>query len=103
MGLFNKKVPGITQYELQHRHVMQRFDEVFAHHPKSIRDRKRAELHMALGLTGDRDPNQSSAQKYGVIQRDEFNAIVDSMVHSKQWSEEEARELRAIAEKPLRT
>lgn len=101
MGLFGKKyVPGITKYELEHKHIQSRMDSVFpsTHASSEI---KRAALHTALGIAGDRDMNMRSSQKGGTIQRDEFNAAVSGLETGGVITKHEAEKLRSIADKPL--
>jgi hypothetical protein len=62
---------------------------------------KRAALHTALGLADDHDSNMSSSQKGGVIQRDEFEAIVGGFESSGFITAEEAGKLRERAERAL--
>ncbi len=101
MGLFgSKRVKGITEYELKHKHVQSRLDGVFPSSSSSSK-RKRAALHTALELAGDRDSNMSSSQKHGVIQSDEFETAVGGLEKGGVISENEANELRKIAEEPL--
>lgn len=101
MGLFGKKyVPGITKYELEHKHVQAHLDSVFpsSHASSKI---KRAALHAALGMGLDRDVNMASSQKGGNIQREEFELAVGGLEQSGVISSEEAKKLRVVAEKPL--
>ncbi len=101
MGIFGRKrVKGITKYELEHKHIQSRLDSVFPSHYASSK-RKRAALHTALGLAGDRDANMGSFQKGGIIQRDEFEAAVGGLEKGGVISKSEADKLRQIAEKPL--
>lgn len=102
MGLFGKKyVPGITKYELEHKHVLANLDSVFPASRASSKA-KRAALHTALGLAGDHDSNMSSSQD-GVIQREEFEAIVGGFESSGFITADEAGKLRARAEKALKS
>lgn len=101
MGLFGKKhVTGISEYELKHEHIQSRLDSVFpsSHESSKI---KRAALHTALGIAGDRDTNMGTHQKNGIIQRDEFNAAVSGLETGGVISKHEADQLRKVAEKPL--
>lgn len=101
MVLFGRKpVKGISQYELEKERVKAKFDSVFPARYASSKT-KRAALHTALGIALDRDTNMHNAQKHGVIQRDEFEAIVVSLEEGGVISSQEALQLRAIAEEPL--
>ncbi len=101
MGIFgSRSVKGITKYELEHKHIQSRLDSVFPSHISSSK-RKRAALHTALGLAGDRDANMTSSQKGGIIQREEFEAAVGGLEKGGVISKSEADKLRQVAEKPL--
>jgi hypothetical protein len=101
MGLFGKKyVPGITEYELKHKHVLASLDSVFPSTSSSSKI-KRAALHTALGLAGDRDDNMSSTQKHGVIQKDEFESIVGGLENGGVITPQEAEKLRERAAEAL--
>ncbi len=97
MGLFGKRQPvGITQYELDHKHVQSRLDSAFA--SNSVGRRKREMLHVALKQALDRDaPND----RVGTIQREEFKQIVSDMQTRKLITDQEAKKLLITAEKPL--
>jgi fructose-1,6-bisphosphatase len=101
MGIFgNKHVQGITEYELKHKHVQSRLDSVFPSGRGSSKI-KRAALHTALGLAGDRDSNMSSSQKHGVIQKEEFESAVSGLENGGVITSDEAAKLRKVAEEPL--
>lgn len=101
MGIFGKKrVTGISKYELEHEHVRARLDSVFPSNRSSSK-MKRVALHTALGIASDRDTNMGVRQKEGVIQREEFDSVVENLKKGGVITNEEATQLRSIAEEPL--
>ena len=103
MGIFGKKtVPGISAHELteHHNRLQRELDGVFptSFSSSKLNQQKRAALHTALGLGMDRDPNMSSTQKRGAIQREEFEAAIGGGMYSPK----EVDKLRKIAEKYLK-
>ncbi len=101
MGIFGKKrVPGISTYELEHEHVRARLDSVFPSNRPSSK-LKRTALHTALGIATDRDTNMGHRQKEGVIQREEFDTVVENLTKGGVITSDEATQLRKIAQKPL--
>lgn len=102
MGLFGRKhVSGISQYELDHDHVRSRLDSVFPSYRSSSKV-KRAALHTALELALDKDVNMSGTNQKGVIQKGEFDTIVNGLLDGGVISEKEAEKLQVVAEEPLK-
>ena len=90
-----RKTKGISSYELDHERLRGRLGGVFPNN--SSGGRKRAAFFTALDLALDRDTNMTSSQKYGVVQQDEFDAIVNGLEKGKVISTSEAEELRRLA------
>jgi hypothetical protein len=104
MPLWGKKpVKGISDTELKEHgnRLANRLHSAFDGHSKNIRDQKRAILDSALGLTLDRDTNMSSGQKHGVVQSDEFEAVVGGLEKKGVFSKDEAARLRNAARDAL--
>jgi hypothetical protein len=105
MGLFGKRpVKGISEYELKEHgnRLTNRLHAVFNGNTRHMRDQKRAILDHALGLAGDRDANMTSAQTKGVIQSDEFDAVVGGLEKQGIFSKDEAAHLRDAARDALK-
>lgn len=100
MALFGKKhVAGITEYELEHKKLRSHFDSILG--SSSTGRTKRAALHTALEVALGRDANMPSSQKYGVIQQEEFDSIINGLHERGVISEDEAGRLRQVAEEHL--
>lgn len=91
---------GISEYELSHDHVRSKLNGVFSSFSSSSK-RKRAALNTALDLAVDKDVNMSGTGQKGVIQKDEFETIVNGLLEGDVITKKEAEKLRAIAEEPL--
>jgi riboflavin biosynthesis pyrimidine reductase len=98
MGLFGKRTAaGITQYELDRKHLHSRLRAAFPH--GSTGDLKMGALDTALAVAMDPDTNTPLSQR--VVQKDEFETIVSKLEEYRVITSAEAEKLRSTAEEDL--